>query len=62
MIVISGNVPNNLIGNDAFQECDIVGVSRPVVKHSFLVKKAEDIPETIKKRSTSRQQVDLDRL
>ncbi|CAM4423539.1 acetolactate synthase 3 large subunit [Vibrio agarivorans] len=49
MIVISGNVPNNLIGNDAFQECDIVGVSRPVVKHSFLVKRAEDIPETIKK-------------
>ncbi|UTZ36409.1 acetolactate synthase 3 large subunit [Vibrio campbellii] len=49
MIVISGNVPNNLIGNDAFQECDIVGVSRPVVKHSFLVKKAEDIAETIKK-------------
>ncbi|MGR5110076.1 acetolactate synthase 3 large subunit [Vibrio jasicida] len=49
MIVISGNVPNNLIGNDAFQECDIVGVSRPVVKHSFLVKKVEDIPETIKK-------------
>ncbi|WP_070970341.1 acetolactate synthase 3 large subunit [Vibrio sonorensis] len=49
MIVISGNVPNNLIGNDAFQECDIVGVSRPVVKHSFLVKNAEDIPETIKK-------------
>ena len=49
MIVISGNVPNNLIGNDAFQECDIVGVSRPVVKHSFLVKKVKDIPETIKK-------------
>lgn len=49
MIVISGNVPNNLIGNDAFQECDIVGVSRPVVKHSFLVKRAQDIPETIKK-------------
>ncbi|EKO3430962.1 acetolactate synthase 3 large subunit [Vibrio fluvialis] len=49
MIVISGNVATNLIGNDAFQECDIVGVSRPIVKHSFLVKKAEDIPETIKK-------------
>ncbi len=49
MIVISGNVPNNLIGNDAFQECDIVGVSRPIVKHSFLVKKAEDIPEVVKK-------------
>lgn len=49
MIVISGNVPNNLIGNDAFQECDIVGVSRPVVKHSFLVKNAQDIPQTVKK-------------
>ncbi|MFW7525125.1 acetolactate synthase 3 large subunit [Vibrio ostreicida] len=49
MIVISGNVPNSLIGNDAFQECDIVGVSRPIVKHSFLVKKAEDIPEVMKK-------------
>ena len=49
MIVISGNVATNLIGNDAFQECDIVGVSRPIVKHSFLVNKAEDIPETIKK-------------
>ncbi|CAM3978341.1 acetolactate synthase 3 large subunit [Vibrio neonatus] len=49
MIVISGNVPNNLIGNDAFQECDIVGVSRPIVKHSFLVKRAEDIAETVKK-------------
>ncbi|MGO1296564.1 MAG: acetolactate synthase 3 large subunit [Vibrio sp.] len=49
MIVISGNVPNSLIGNDAFQECDIVGVSRPIVKHSFLVKKAEDIPEIVKK-------------
>lgn len=49
MIVISGNVATNLIGNDAFQECDIVGVSRPIVKHSFLVKDAQDIPETIKK-------------
>ncbi|MFA0084191.1 acetolactate synthase, large subunit, biosynthetic type [Vibrio sp. 10N.286.49.C2] len=49
MIVLSGNVPNNLIGNDAFQECDMVGVSRPVVKHSFLLKRAEDIADTIKK-------------
>lgn len=49
MIVISGNVPTNLIGNDAFQECDIVGVSRPIVKHSFLIKNTADIPETIKK-------------
>lgn len=49
MIVISGNVPSNLIGNDAFQECDIVGVSRPIVKHSFLVKSADDIADTVKK-------------
>ncbi|WP_105902229.1 acetolactate synthase 3 large subunit [Vibrio gangliei] len=49
MVVLSGQVPSSLIGNDAFQECDMVGISRPVVKHSFLVTKAEDIPSTIKK-------------
>jgi acetolactate synthase-1/2/3 large subunit len=49
MVVFSGQVMSNLIGNDAFQECDMVGISRPVVKHSFLVKKAQDIPEIIKK-------------
>ncbi len=49
MVVISGQVMTNLIGEDAFQETDMVGVSRPIVKHSFLVKKPEDIPETIKK-------------
>ena len=49
MVVLSGQVPSSLIGNDAFQECDMVGISRPVVKHSFLVTKAEDIPDTIKK-------------
>ncbi|MFV0574863.1 MAG: acetolactate synthase 3 large subunit [Vibrio sp.] len=49
MVVLSGQVPSSLIGNDAFQECDMVGISRPVVKHSFLVTKAEDIPQTIKK-------------
>lgn len=49
LVVFSGQVPSNLIGSDAFQECDMVGISRPVVKHSFLVKRAEDIPETIKK-------------
>ncbi|MDE9448274.1 acetolactate synthase 3 large subunit, partial [Xenorhabdus bovienii] len=42
-------VASSLIGNDAFQECDMVGISRPIVKHSFLVKKEEDIPSTIKK-------------
>lgn len=49
MVVVSGQVATHLIGGDAFQETDMVGVSRPVVKHSFLVKRAEDIPETIKK-------------
>lgn len=49
MVVISGQVPSDKIGEDAFQETDMVGVSRPIVKHSFLVKSAADIPETIKK-------------
>ncbi|WP_062710477.1 acetolactate synthase 3 large subunit [Grimontia marina] len=49
MVVLSGQVMSNLIGNDAFQECDMVGVSRPIVKHSFLVKNTEDIPKVIKK-------------
>ena len=49
MVVLSGQVQSHLIGEDAFQECDMVGISRPIVKHSFLVKKAEDIPETIKR-------------
>jgi acetolactate synthase-1/2/3 large subunit len=49
MVVLTGNVPTTMIGEDAFQECDMVGVSRPIVKHSFLVTKAEDIPATIAK-------------
>ena len=49
MVVISGQVPSDKIGEDAFQETDMIGVSRPIVKHSFLVRKASDIPETIKK-------------
>ncbi len=49
IIVISGQVPNPLIGTDAFQETDMVGISRPVVKHSFLVKRCEDIPEMVAK-------------
>ncbi|BBM00689.1 acetolactate synthase 3 large subunit [Microbulbifer sp. GL-2] len=49
MVVISGQVPSDKIGEDAFQETDMVGCSRPIVKHSFLVKNAEDIPEIIKK-------------
>lgn len=49
MVVLSGQVPSSLIGFDAFQECDMVGISRPVVKHSFLVKRTEDIPMVLKK-------------
>ena len=49
MVIISGQVMSNLIGRDAFQECDMVGISRPVVKHSFIVKKTEDIPVILKK-------------
>lgn len=49
MVVISGQVASSLIGYDAFQECDMIGISRPVVKHSFLVKKTEDIPVIFKK-------------
>jgi acetolactate synthase-1/2/3 large subunit len=49
MVVISGQVDSSLIGTDGFQETDMVGVSRPVVKHSFMVQRAEEIPEVVKK-------------
>lgn len=49
MVVISGQVPTYAIGEDAFQECDTVGITRPCVKHNFLVKRIEDIAPTIKK-------------
>ncbi|CAL4321004.1 Acetolactate synthase isozyme 3 large subunit [Buchnera aphidicola (Eriosoma grossulariae)] len=49
MVIISGQVASSLIGYDAFQECDMIGISRPIVKHSFLVKKTQDIPEIFKK-------------
>ncbi len=49
LVILSGQVPTSMIGNDAFQETDMIGVSRPVVKHSFLCKTAEDIPAAIKK-------------
>ncbi len=49
MVILSGQVPTTLIGDDAFQEVDMIGISRPVVKHSFLCKKASDIPLAIKK-------------
>lgn len=49
MVVLSGQVPSNLIGDDAFQETDIVGCSRPIVKHSFNCRDINDIPNTIAK-------------
>lgn len=49
MVVISGQVQSHLIGEDAFQETDMVGISRPIVKHSFMVQRTEDIPSIIKK-------------
>ncbi len=49
MVVFTGQVPTHLIGNDAFQEVDNVGITRPCVKHNFLVKDVRDMAETIKK-------------
>ena len=49
MVVISGQVPSHAIGQDAFQECDTVGITRPCVKHNFLVKDVRDLALTIKK-------------
>lgn len=49
MVIISGQVPTALIGNDAFQEVDSVGITRPCVKHNFLVKDVNKLAETIKK-------------
>ena len=49
MVVITGQVPTHAIGQDAFQECDTVGITRPCVKHNFLVKDVADLAETIKK-------------
>ena len=49
LVVISGQVASHLIGTDAFQETDMMGISRPIVKHSFLIQSPEEIPEVIKK-------------
>jgi acetolactate synthase I/II/III large subunit len=49
MVIITGQVPTPAIGLDAFQECDTVGITRPIVKHNFLVKDVRDLAETIKK-------------
>ena len=49
MVVLSGQVASNMVGTDAFQETDMVGISRPIVKHSFMIKDPREIPEVIKK-------------
>jgi len=49
MVIISGNVPTYAIGEDAFQEADTVGITRPIVKHNFLVKDVKDLPLVLKK-------------
>jgi acetolactate synthase-1/2/3 large subunit len=49
MVVFTGQVPTSLIGNDAFQEVDTIGITRPCVKHNFLVKDVRDLALTIKK-------------
>ncbi|HEY6898571.1 MAG TPA: acetolactate synthase 3 catalytic subunit [Rhodocyclaceae bacterium] len=49
MVILTGQVPTHYIGQDAFQECDTVGITRPCVKHNFLVKDVKDLASTIKK-------------
>lgn len=49
MVILTGQVPTPVIGSDAFQEVDTVGITRPCVKHNFLVKRVEDLADTIKK-------------
>ena len=49
MVIITGQVPTHAIGLDAFQECDTVGITRPIVKHNFLVKDARDMADIMKK-------------
>jgi len=49
MVIVTGQVPTPLIGNDAFQEVDIIGITRPITKHSFLIRHAKDIPTIVRK-------------
>ena len=48
MVILSGQVPTHAIGQDAFQECDAVGITRPCVKHNFLVKDVKDLARVMK--------------
>jgi acetolactate synthase I/II/III large subunit len=53
LVCITGQVPTHLIGNDAFQECDTVGITRPCTKHNYLVKRVDDLPASCTRRSMS---------
>ena len=48
MVAITGNVPNSLIGRDSFQEVDITGITMPITKHNFFVKRIEDLADTVR--------------
>ncbi|TAJ43913.1 biosynthetic-type acetolactate synthase large subunit [Methanofollis fontis] len=48
LVAITGQVPTSMLGNDAFQESDITGITMPVTKHNYLVKRAEDLPQTVR--------------
>ena len=52
VVVFTGQVPTGLIGNDAFQEADIVGITRPCTKHNYLVMAVEDLARTVKEAFT----------
>src|SRR5699024_4640780 len=49
MVIVSGQVPTAAIGEDAFQECDAVGITRPCIKHNFLVRDIRDLAETMRR-------------
>jgi acetolactate synthase-1/2/3 large subunit len=57
IVVITGQVPKHLIGTDAFQEVDTVGITRPCVKHNYLVRDVHDLGAVVRKLSISRGQV-----
>jgi acetolactate synthase-1/2/3 large subunit len=49
LVIIAANVPTSVIGEDAFQECDAVGITRPVTKHNFMVREVSELPNVLKK-------------
>jgi acetolactate synthase-1/2/3 large subunit len=50
VVCLTGQVPTHLIGNDAFQEADTTGITRPATKHNYLVKSSEDLARTMPRR------------